>query len=173
MQKKYIVLFYSFFIILFLVGVGFRANVFILSYNQHIVADVAHAPERDIALVFGGGMIDKDTMSPYQYDRVLKAIELYKSGKVEKLIMTGDNGEKRFDEVNVMKKMAIDAGVPEENIETDGKSFRTYLSCLRAKEQWEFDRVIAISQQFHLPRIRYFCESFGIETVGLSADLRE
>ena len=86
--------------------------------------------------------------------------------------MTGDNGRQEYDEVTAMKKFAIERGIPEENIVLDYAGFRTYDSCYRARDIFGLDkyRVVAVSQKFHLPRILYTCNNFGIESIGLIAD---
>ncbi len=158
---------------LFLFGVGFRANSYILGYwGDFIFDNIEDIEETEVGLVFGGGMIDENTMSPFQFDRVLKGVELYKKGKVKRLIMTGDDGTNRSNEVEVMKKMAVEAGVPKKDVSVDGKSYRTYLSCYRGDKLLDLDKVIVVSQKFHLARIRYFCEYFGISTVGYEADIQ-
>ena len=148
------------------------ANIVVYRHGSDIVHTVEELERRPVALVFGGGMKEDGSMSAMQTDRVIRAIELYKAGKVEKLIMTGDDGTNRRDEVHAMEKFAIEGGVPAEDIETDGKSFNTYLSCKRAKEVLDIDKAVAISQRFHLPRILFFCNKLGVDTVGLSSDLR-
>ena len=143
-------------------------NVTILLHiNKIIPMEEASAP---VALILGGGMKENGEQSEMQRDRVLTGIELYKAGRVQTLVMTGDDGTRRFNEVDAMKQLAVDNGVPEEDIIIDPKSFRTYLSCYRAKHVYGFDQVIGVSQNFHLPRILYFCNSMGIDTVGVSAD---
>jgi len=150
----------------------FIANYTILQRSDRIVPDMDPIPTTTMALVFGGGMIDDTTMSDLQTDRVERAIALYKSGTVQKLVMTGDDGQRYFDEVHAMKYYAIDHGVYPEDISLDPHGYNTYSSCYRAKHVYDVTRMIAISQTFHLSRIIYFCEHFGIETIGVPADLR-
>ena len=159
------------FTFLFFVGIGFRANAYILNnYSDNITSFTSAIQNKEVALVFGGGMIDDHTMSSYQYERVKTAISLYKQGGVQRLIMTGDDGGDNDDEVHAMQKMAIEYGVPPDDIDIDPHGYRTYLSCLRAKEVFKLESIVAVSQDFHLPRIRYFCESFGINTIGMETN---
>ncbi|OGH68456.1 MAG: hypothetical protein A3J66_00545 [Candidatus Magasanikbacteria bacterium RIFCSPHIGHO2_02_FULL_47_14] len=146
------------------------ANVIIFNNKSQIVEDIGNAPTTTVALVFGGGMKEDGNMSDMQTDRVEKGIELYQTGKVQRLVMTGDDGARRFDEVHAMRQFALDHSVPDQAISIDPHGYNTYSSCYRAKNEYQFDKVIAISQEFHLPRIIYFCEHFGVETTGLSAD---
>ena len=154
---------------MFIVGV----NLAILARQSAIIRAGDQVPAAASALVFGGGMKPDGSMSEMQEDRVRQGIELYQSGRVGRLIMTGDDGARRFDEVTAMRQYAIDNGVPEGDILVDPHGYRTYLSCKRAAEVYGVTTTIAISQSFHLPRIIYFCEHFGIRTAGVPADLRD
>ncbi len=151
---------------------AFIANRTILSYGRYIV-ESSQLSTSSVALVFGGGMKDRATMSELQEDRVIRGIELYKAGKVEKLIMTGDDGARIVDEVHPMRDYAIARGVAAEDILLDGHGYRTYESCYRASMVYGFREAVAVSQRFHLPRILYMCNTLGVKTVGISADLRE
>jgi SanA protein len=153
----------------------FFSNLHILSFGKgKIFSSVETVSPATVALVFGGGMKDDGvTMSEMQEDRVKRAVQLYKAGKVQKLVMTGDDGGNNADEVGAMKKFAIENGVPATGIEIDPYGYNTFKSCSRAKQVFHLDEVIAISQTFHLSRILYFCSHDGIETTGLSSDLRD
>lgn len=118
-------------------------------------------------------MRGKGLQTDMQYDRVKQGIELYHTKKIQKLMFTGDDGALRADEISAMKQMALDAAVPPQDILIDPHGYRTYESCRRARFEYGLNEVIAISQSFHLPRIRYLCEHFGVRTIGLSADLRD
>lgn len=124
----------------------------------------------DTVLVFGGGMESDGTMSDLQRLRVDKAVELYHEAKVSKLIMTGDDGAHRFNEVDAMKLYAIEQGVPDTAVDIDPHGYNTYSSCYRASHEYHLESVIAISQTFHLPRIVYFCSQQGIQTAYIAAD---
>lgn len=151
------------------------SNFYILSFGKgKIYTSVQDIPTSTVALVLGGGMKkDRVTMSEMQSDRVIQAVELYKTGKVKKLIMTGDDGANNVDEVHVMHDVAVAFGVPDEAVDIDPHGYNTFKSCARAKQEFNLTSLIAISQTFHLPRIIYFCSGQGIETVGLTADLRD
>lgn len=151
-------------------GLILVAHLFIMPYGQYIERDIDQLPERDIALVFGGGMENNGEQTVMQKMRVSTAVELYKKGKVKKIMMTGDDGGVRFDETSAMVYYARMSGVPVYDILVDPHGYRTYESCYREHEVYHLDRVIAISHEFHLPRIMYLCRSFGIDTIGFSAD---
>lgn len=149
------------------------ANWMVLSWGDSIVHTVADAPTSTVALVFGGGMKDETTMSEMQEDRMIRAVELYRAGKAKKLLVSGDDGEQRVDEVSAMKAYALSLGVREDDILTDPHGYRTRATCERAWAVFGVTSTVAISQSFHLPRIRYLCARAGVKTVGLSADFRD
>jgi len=112
-------------------------------------------------------------MSEMQEDRVKRGIELYEAGKVQKLLMTGDDGANNSNEVDAMHDYAVKAGVPDEVVDTDPHGYNTYKSCDRALHEYGVTSTVVISQNFHLPRIIYFCEGQGIEVTPVSANLRD
>ncbi|MFA4831494.1 MAG: ElyC/SanA/YdcF family protein [Patescibacteria group bacterium] len=154
-------------------GLVFYSNAAVLEFEKYIVLDSALLPKETIAIVFGGGMNKDGTMTEMQHDRVMKALELYASGKVLGLLLTGDDGSKRADEINAMRALARQYGVAEDRVLIDPEGFRTYLSCYNAKYKFHFDDAIVVSQSFHLPRILYICRAMGIDAVGIAADARE
>ncbi|MDJ0692603.1 MAG: ElyC/SanA/YdcF family protein [Xenococcaceae cyanobacterium MO_188.B32] len=92
----------------------------------------AQIPHEDVAIVFGAGLSADGTPSPMLADRVESAVELYQSGHIHKLLMTGDNSMISYNEVVAMKRFAHDLGVPTRNITLDYAGFSTYESCYRA-----------------------------------------
>ncbi len=140
------------------------------SYKSYIYNDVTSTPAFSVALVFGAGLKKGGLPSDVLSDRVLSAVELYKAGKVKKILMSGDNSTRTYDEVNAMKKLAVDTGVQGEDIVLDYAGFDTYDSCYRAKEIFGLSEAIAVSQEFHLPRVLYTCNELGLKTVGYASD---
>ena len=133
---------------------------------------VATIPTQRAAIVFGAGLWKDGTPTPVLKDRVQAASELYFAGKVEKLLMSGDNRFVDYDEPTAMKKYAITLGVPAEAIVLDFAGRRTYDTCYRAKEIFGLDSAILVTQEFHLSRALYICKSLGIESTGINADRR-
>jgi SanA protein len=165
------------FCILALCGFAFivASNLYILSFGRNIASAVDVVEPRPLAIVFGGGMKeDGVTMSEMQEDRVKRGIELYKAGKVQKLLMTGDDGANNGNEVGAMEKYAIAAGVPDEAVDIDPHGYNTFKSCDRAANLYHVTSTIVISQSFHLHRIVYFCGfQQGMDVEAVSADLRD
>jgi SanA protein len=106
------------------------------------------------------------------YDRVLTAVELYRAGRVKKILMSGDNPTPDYDEPTAMMKTAVELGVPESDIVLDFAGRRTYDTCYRAKEIFEVRRAILVTQAFHQPRALYLCTNVGVDSLGITADRR-
>src|SRR3989338_10580004 len=104
-------------IAVFLIALTLYANKTILAYESYIVEDVRVEEEYPIAIVFGGGIVDENTTTEMQRDRVMKGIELYVTGKVLGLLLTGDDGTRwKFDEVGSMKELVQQYGVSDDRI---------------------------------------------------------
>ncbi|MPN59437.1 hypothetical protein SDC9_207158 [bioreactor metagenome] len=106
-------------------------------------------------------------------DRILTGIDLYNNGVSNRLIMSGDHSTKGYDEVNTMKSYAIEKRIPSEHIFMDHAGLSTYDSIYRAKEIFQADKIIIVTQKYHLYRALNTARSLGIEAYGVSADLRE
>lgn len=136
--------------------------------------DAAALPDTpDCIIVLGCGVRADGTPSDMLEDRIKQGVFLYQNGAAPKIIMSGDHGRKDYDEVNVMKDCAIEMGVPSEDIFMDHAGFSTYESIYRAKEIFGVESAIIVTQNFHLPRALYIAGAFGIDAVGVGADLRE
>ena len=127
-------------------------------------------PQAPAALVLGAGLNRDGTPGLVLQDRVRSAAELYFSGKVEKLLMSGDNSSEFYDEPGAMKDFALELGVPEKDITLDYAGRRTYDSCYRAKAIFGLDRLIVITQAYHLPRALFICNAFDLNADGIPAD---
>jgi len=136
-------------------------------YNPH------SAPQGRVAIVFGAGLWRDGSPSPVLRDRVATAAELYFAGKVEKLLMSGDNSSVHHDEPGAMRDYALSLGVPEEDIVLDYAGRRTYDTCYRAREIFNISSAILVTQGFHLPRALYTCNTLGVNAIGVPADLRQ
>lgn len=126
----------------------------------------------DCILVLGAG-IWGDKPSPMLEDRLLQGIALYNNQTSSKIIMSGDHGKEEYDEVNVMKDFAIEKGVKSEDIFMDHAGFSTYDSVYRAKEIFKAQKIIIVTQKYHLHRALYVAEKLGIEAYGVTSDPRE
>jgi len=126
----------------------------------------------DCIVVLGAGVWG-DRPSPMLEDRLMQAIELYKNNVSSKIIMSGDHGTVEYDEVNIMKKFAIEQGVPSEDIFMDHAGFSSYDSIYRAKAIFDAKKVVVVTQKYHLYRALYIANSLGIEAYGVGSDPRK
>lgn len=126
----------------------------------------------DCILVLGCGVRADGSPSDMLHDRLRRGVELYEAGAAPKLLMTGDHGRKNYDEVDVMKSFAVDAGIPSEDVFMDHAGFSTYESMYRAKEIFQAKKIIIVTQQYHLYRAIYIAESLGMEAYGVASDYR-
>jgi SanA protein len=132
---------------------------------------VQNAPQKPIAIVFGAGLTRDGRPTAVLRDRVEVAAQLYFTGKVEKILMSGDNRFKDYNEPGAMRAFALELGVPEHAIVLDYAGQRTYDTCYRAKEIFGVQEALLVTQNFHLPRALYLCNALGIQAYGVSADL--
>jgi SanA protein len=128
-------------------------------------------PSRRVVIVFGAGLWRNGTATPVLYDRVATAAALYHAGKVEFLLMSGDNRFIDYNEPAVMREVALSLGVPGDAIVLDFAGRRTYDTCYRARDIFQVEEAILVTQAFHLPRALYLCNQLGVDSVGVPADL--
>lgn len=140
--------------------------------RERIYEALEDVPARRVAIVFGAGVWPGGQLTPVLADRVWTAAALYQAGKVEKLLLTGDNRFVHYNEPKHMKEYAMRLGVPEADIVLDYAGRRTYDSCYRAIYIFGVPDAILVTQRFHLPRALFTCHSLGLEAVGLAADRR-
>ncbi len=132
----------------------------------------SEVPARRVAIVFGAGVMRNGEATPVLYDRVQTAAELYFAGKVEVLLMSGDNRFVDYNEPAAMREVALSFGVPENAIVLDYAGRSTYDTCYRASAIFKVDEAILVTQAFHLPRALYLCNHLGVDAVGVDADQR-
>ena len=131
------------------------------------------ASPRSVAIVFGAGLWRDGSPTPVLRDRVSTAAKLYFTGKVDKLLLSGDNSTEYYNEPAAMHEYAVNLGVPKEDIVQDFAGRRTYDTCYRAREIFDVQDAILITQKFHLPRSIFTCNKLGIPAEGVPADLRD
>ncbi len=123
----------------------------------------------DCILVLGAG-VKEGKPTPMLKDRLDKAIELYQKGYTDKIIMSGDHGREDYDEVNVMKKYAIEKGVPSSAIFMDHAGFSTYDSIYRAKEIFEVKKMFVVTQEYHLYRALFIAKFLELDAIGVPTE---
>ena len=141
-------------------------------YQDQIYESVEQVPPRPVALVLGAGLWPDGSLTPILADRVATAAELYRAGKVEKLLCSGDNRRVDYNEPQAMKEYAVRLGVAEEDVVLDYAGRRTYDSCYRARAIFGVERLVAVTQRFHTARAVYTCQSLGVDAVAVTANRR-
>jgi len=132
---------------------------------------VAESPSAPVAIVFGAGYNGK-ALTDVLFDRVTTGVQLYKTGKVHKLLMTGDNGRVGYSEPDAMKAAAVERGVPAKDIYCDYAGFHTYDSLYRARDIFGVKRAILVTQTYHLHRALYIGRKLGLDVDGVAAEHR-
>ncbi len=155
-----------------IVSLALPRLIMILSTSRKTY-QVSDAPKAKVAIVFGAGLQRDGTPSPVLRDRVATAAELYFAGKVDKILMSGDNRFLYYNEPGSMLNYALSLGVPREAIVLDYAGRRTYDTCYRAKEIFEVTDVLLVTQNFHLARSLFTCDTLGLNATGVSADRRQ
>lgn len=142
------------------------------SYYNGRIYSPSSAPEKRAAIVFGAAVYSNGRLSSVLRDRMDTAITLYQNGRVNKILVSGDNSFDNYNEPAAMMTYAIERGIPQQDIQPDFGGRRTYDTCYRAREIFQLDTAILVTQEFHLPRALFTCRLLGVEAVGVSADLR-
>lgn len=127
-------------------------------------------PAGRVAIVFGAGLRYDGTPTAILRDRVQTAVQLYQLGKVNKLLMSGDNRVVDYNEPEAMRQYALGLGIPDEDIVLDYAGRRTYDTCYRASAIFQVNSAVLVTQDFHLPRAIFLCNWFGVESVGVESN---
>ncbi len=136
------------------------------------IYQVDTAPTEKAAIVFGAGLTRDGQPTAILRDRVETAAQLYFAGKVQKLLMSGDNRFANYNEPGAMRDYAIRLGVPAGAIVLDYAGRRTYDTCYRAKAIFGLDSALLVTQMFHLPRALFLCNALGVRALGVEANNR-
>lgn len=127
------------------------------------------APNAPVAIVFGAGLRPDGTPSDFLAARLQMGADLYLAGKVDVLLVSGDNSRTDYDETSAMADWLVEAGVPRARIVEDFAGFDTWDSCSRAHRIFGVDEALIVTQSFHLPRATYLCQHAGIESHAVAA----
>lgn len=137
-----------------------------------ITGEEAPALGADCILVLGAGLKADGTPNYMLQDRLDKGIELYREGAAPKLLLSGDNGQAEYDEVNAMKDYVLRAGIPSEDIFMDHAGFSTYESMYRTRDIFLVKKAIIITQRYHQYRALYAARGLGIDSYGVVSESR-
>lgn len=170
--------------LIWLTGLSLGAMVFVYAVNRYVFLQTNNKAQNSIteipveepprvAIVFGAGVRENGEPSLALEDRIITAVELYRSDRVHKILMSGDNRFENYNEPAAMRGQAIKRGVASADVVADYAGRRTFDTCLRAKEIFGVNRAILVTQQFHLNRAIYLCQAVGIDSIGITADRRK
>lgn len=157
-------------VLIILLGINF----FVIAKTKNKILNEEQAKELedvDCILILGAGIWGENP-SPMLEDRLLQGISLYQNGVANRIVMSGDHGRDNYDEVNVMKRFAIEKGVKSEDIFMDHAGFSTYDSMYRAKDIFEAKKIVIVTQKYHMYRAVYIAEQLGLEAYGVNSDPR-
>jgi SanA protein len=156
-------------LVVVLVSMVFYTNQCILEEGASYIRTHDRVPQSQAILVLGAYVWPDGTASQMLDERLKVGYELYQKGKADKIIVSGDHGREDYDEVNVMKKYYLDKGVPSEKVFMDHAGFTTYESMYRARDVFQVEKIIVVTQEFHLPRALFTARKLGIEAYGVIA----
>lgn len=128
--------------------------------------DVENAPHRPVAVVLGAA-VWKDGPSPLLARRLNLAVRLYEQGRVDRIIVSGDNRAVSRHETDTMYAHLVEHGVPAERIEADRHGYRTWDTCVRVRDLFDVRAATMVTQSFHLPRTIALARAVGIDAVGV------
>ncbi len=166
-QKKIIRIIGGMFTLVFLLFIFCIIDVLRFRSSIASIDLVDHAP---VAIVLGAKVKTDGSPSDILRDRLLTAIDLYETGLIEKILVSGDNGQMEYDEVNAMRVYLLAAEIDADDIFLDHAGFDTYNSMIRAREVFGVTKAIIVTQEYHLPRALYLADAFGIDAQGVAAD---
>lgn len=176
MVKKFINKFQRIITLFLLLGLIFAQipiliNAYMYEFSSRYFLTVEEAAEDsfDCVLVLGAGVWG-DSPSHLLEERLNKGIEVYKTGCTERILMSGDHGRIEYDEVNVMKNFAVDGGAVAEEVFMDHAGFSTYESMYRARDVFKVQKVVIVTQEYHLYRAVYNARKLGLDAYGVAAD---
>ncbi|NDK08089.1 hypothetical protein EOM39_02475 [Candidatus Gracilibacteria bacterium] len=140
------------------------------NYNKQIKT-IEEIKQNKVGLVLGAGIKNGKPSDIYK-DRIKTAIKAYENKKIEKILVSGDNGRVKYDELTPAKLYLYENGVKKEDIFLDYAGFDTYDSLYRAKEIFGNNSLTIFTQEFHLKRALYICEGLEINCLGIKTDLQ-
>ena len=153
-----------------LLVVGANAYV-LLSESGDSSASLGSVPKAEVALVLGAKVEASGRMSQMLADRVQGAAELWRAGKVRRILVSGDHTTWSYDEPDTMRRALQADGVPGRDIFTDHDGLDTWYSMVRARRVFGVRSAIVVTQGFHMPRALYLAAQAGLSAHGFVTDL--
>lgn len=173
-MKKFFLIIISSVILLSVIIVAFLNFHILNRSSEYILAqDNLKDDKIDAILVLGAGLRADGTPSDMLRDRLLTAIDLYNNGIADTIILSGDCSGEDYDEVKAMETFCIDSEIPKESIICDNVGYSTYESIYNTKRNTDFNKIVVVTQTYHLYRAIYISRQMGFESYGVSADIHD
>lgn len=137
--------------------------------RNYIYSDISKVPLHNTALLLGTAKYYRKRKNVFYNPRIAAAKELFNDDKVKAIIISGDNSRKDYDEPSQMKEDLMKLGIPDEYITLDYAGFRTLDSIARAKNVFNQNSIVVISQKSHCERAVYLGRKWGLDIVGYIA----
>ena len=157
-------------------GAVLAVNGFIIYRVKERILTAQEAGELsdvDCIMVLGCGVRDDGTPSMMLRDRLEEGIGLFRAGVSDRMLMSGDHGREDYDEVNLMKSYAVEAGVPSEAVFMDHAGFSTYESMYRARDIFQVRRIVIVTQNYHMYRALYIAQAMGMDAYGVPSSAEQ
>ena len=145
------------------------ANAVVLAGGRGAKTDPQAVPHAQAALVLGALVQPDGRPSAMLEDRIRAAAALYRAGRVDRVLASGDHGRPDYDEVNAMRRELVALGVPDSDVFTDHAGFATLDSVVRARKVFNVHSVVVVTQPFHMPRALWLARRAGLTAYGLEA----
>jgi SanA protein len=153
--------------------VAAAANAYVILTAGEATGDVRAVPHAQVAIVPGALVQPDGQMSTMLADRIHQAAALWRAGKVDRILVSGDHHQWDYDEPDTMREGLEREGVPARVIFTDHAGFDTWATMVRAKQVFGVRSAVVVTQGFHMPRALYLAHAAGLEATGLTADLHD
>jgi SanA protein len=157
------------------IGIAAATALAFVAYTNFLVGSAgegriylraSEVPQTRVALVLGTAPTVAGRPNSYFVNRIAAAAELYRAGRVQKILVSGDNGRRGYDEPTAMKKALVQRGVPAEDVTCDFAGFHTLDSIVRAKEVFGLESCVIVTDDFHLSRALYTAQQKGLRAIG-------
>jgi vancomycin permeability regulator SanA len=160
-------------VILGLIGLGLALGIsaYVVHSTKDAILTQEDTPPQDLdcILVLGCGIHPDGSPTPMLASRLARGAELYEAGWADKILLSGDNSGKSYNELATMERVILELGVPQEALVMDHAGFSTYESIYRAKHEFGMQRVVIVTQEYHLYRALYLADALGLEAWGVAA----
>jgi vancomycin permeability regulator SanA len=160
-------------VILGLLGLGLALgiSVYVVKTTEDAILTQEDTPPQDLdcILVLGCGIHPDGSPTPMLASRLARGAELYEAGWADKILLSGDNSGESYNELATMERVILELGVPQEALVMDHAGFSTYESIYRAKHEFGMQRVVIVTQEYHLYRALYLADALGLEAWGVAA----